>query len=283
VSQNPEDRDWVAERGDKWRAHLSHMEPTLKPVDEPLIQALRLDAPLRIAEVGCGGGATTLEILRRAPAGSTVSGFDISPSLVEAARAAARGRTPPGGSTIAFEVADMATAAPDRPYQRLASRFGIMFFADPPAAFANLARWLAPGGRFAFAAWGSPSENPWMTSVREVVARTIALPPADPEAPGPFRYADAGKLLALLERAGLNDLAVHDWRGALPIGGGLSPVEAARFALASFSSFGELLAQAGPAAFDEALRSLTALYSQRQRDGAIAMDAGVHLFTGARP
>ena len=178
----------------------------------------------------------------------------------------------------------MATAAaPEKPYDRLVSRFGIMFFDDPPAAFANLVRWLAPGGRFAFAVWGRPAENPWMTSVREVAAEVIDMPPPDPEAPGPFRYAEAGKLLTLLDRAGFGELDVRDWRGALPIGGGLPAAEAANFALASFSSFGELLAEAGDEALNDARQSLTARFSRHQQEGAVRMDACVRIFTGARP
>src|SRR5205823_7697307 len=144
----------------------------------------------------------------------------------------------------------------EKPYDRLVSRFGIMFFDDPPAAFGNLRRWLAPGGRFAFAVWGPASDNPWLTSVRDVVARIVELPKPDRDAPGPFRYADADTLLALLRRAGFSALDVRDWRGALPIGGALPPAEAADFALSSFSSFGELLAEAGAGALDEARRSL---------------------------
>jgi SAM-dependent methyltransferase len=186
----------------------------LTPVDEPLIRALRVAAPCRIADIGCGGGGTTVEILRRAPAGSVVHGFDLSPALIDLARSRKRSDE----RAIAFEIADMATAtAPEEPYDRLASRFGIMFFDDPLAAFANLARWLVLGGRFAFAVWGRSSRNPWMTSVRQVVAEIIDLPPPDPEAPGPFRYADADKLLTLLDRAGHGELDLRDWRGVLPI------------------------------------------------------------------
>src|SRR5688572_13507841 len=140
MSQNPTTSEWRTARGDRWAAHLSGMESTLAPIDAPLIDALELDAPFRIAEVGCGGGGTALEILRRAPAGSVVHGFDLSSKLVETARA----RVPAGERAIAFDVADMATAAPERAYPRLVSRFGIMFFDDPPAAFANLARWIEP-------------------------------------------------------------------------------------------------------------------------------------------
>jgi SAM-dependent methyltransferase len=256
------------------------MEAMLAPVDEPLIRALRLDAPCRIADVACGGGGTTLEILRRAPAGTVVHGFDISPALIELARRRAR----PDQEAIAFEIADMAiAAAPPTPYDRLVSRFGIMFFDDPPAAFANLFRWLAPGGRFAFAAWGRPADNPWMTSVRDATAEVVDVPPPDREAPGPFRYADADRLLTLLQGAGFVELEARDWRGALPIGGGLPPAEAATFALAAFASFGELLAERGAEALARVRQSLAATFSRHERDGAVRMDACVHIFTGAIP
>ena len=272
--------DWAAGRGEKWRAGLAGMEAMLAPVDEPLACALKLDAPLRIADIGCGGGGATLEILRRAPAGSVIHGFDLSPALIQLARS----RIPIDDRAISFETADMAAAAaPAQPYDRLVSRFGIMFFDDPVSAFANLIGWLAPGGRFAFAAWGRPAENPWMTSVRQVVAGIIDLPTPDPGAPGPFRYAEPGKLLTLLDRAGYVGLDVAGWCGKLPIGGGVPAAEAANFALASFSSFGELLAEAGDEALNRARHSLTALFSRHQQGGAVRMDASVHIFTGARP
>jgi len=278
MNANPGAFDWIAGRGDKWCAYLPGMESMLAPVDEPLIRALQLDAPLTVADIGCGGGGTAFEILRRAPAGSVVHGFDLSASLI----AAARRRTRPDDHAIAFDVADVATATPQEPYGRLVSRFGVMFFADPEAAFANLVRWLAPGGRFAFAVWGRQSENHWMTAVRDVVARVVDVPPTDPDAPGAFRYAQVDKLLGLLDRAGFAALDVRDWRGTLPIGGGLPAAAAAQFALASFSSFGELLATKGDDARDEAWRALTARFSRHQRDGAVALDACVRIVAGAR-
>jgi SAM-dependent methyltransferase len=279
MSENAAASDWAAARGEKWRSQLAGMEAMLKPVDEPLIRALNLDAPYRIADIACGGGGATLEILRRAPAGSLVHGFDISPELIESARHSAG----PDARSVAFHIANVATAAaPPVRYDRLVSRFGIMFFDDPPAAFASLVRWLAPGGRFAFAVWGRPAENPWMTIVRDATAEVIDLPTPDPEAPGPFRYADAMKLLGLLDQAGFSDIRVSDWRGALPIGGGLPAAEAAIFALASFASFGELLAEAGQEALNKARESLTARLSRHQHDGVVRLDACVRIITGAR-
>lgn len=280
MNQNPTGDDWETTRGDKWLAQMAGMEAMLTPVDEPLIAALQLDAPLRLAEIGCGGGATAREILRRAPQGTFVHGFDISPALIESAR----GRAPLDATAIAFDLADMGTATPPgAPYDRLYSRFGMLFFSDAQAAFSNLRNWLAPGGRFAFAAWGPMAENPWMSLTRDATAEVIDLPKADPDGPGGFRYADAGKFLSLLDQAGFGQIEVTDWRGSFSIGGRLPAAEAAKFALASFASFGELLAEAGDEAFADACQRLTARMAPHEQDGAVRLGACVHIVTGARP
>ena len=251
----------------------------LKPVDEPLIHALRLDAPYRIADIGCGGGGTTLEISRHAGVTSVVHGFDISEGLVEIARVRAREVT-----NIAFHAADMMIAPPPSElYDRLASRFGVMFFDEPGAAFSNLIEWLRPGGRFAFAVWGPASENPWTTLAREIVAEIVDLPAQDPDAPGPFRYGDASKLVSVLGRAGFADVEVNDWRGKLPIGGGLSAAAAADFALTAFASFHDLLSAAGGDAFRRASEKLTSKLATHEHDGIVQVAAYVHVVTGVRP
>jgi SAM-dependent methyltransferase len=277
-TERPRAIDWSGARGEKWRAELGGTEGMLAPVDEPLIDALDLERASRIADVGCGGGGTTLAISRRARAGSVVDGFDISPALVEAAR----GRVEPEDRAITFRVADVSTAPPpEAPYDRLVSRFGIMFFDEPLKAFSNLSRWLAPNGRFAFAAWARPRENPWFTTVKEVVAEVVELPPTDPEGPGPFRYSEAETLLSLLHDAGFVALEVRDFRAALPMGGGLPAADAARFALAAFSSFGDLLTEAGDGALQRARDLLTERFARHEKGGAVYLDAAVHLFTGA--
>ena len=272
--------DWAAARSDKWRRQLAGLEAMLAPIDEPLIEALTIAAPVRIADVGCGAGSTTMHVLRRAPAGSVAHGLDLSPALIEIARRRQGARD----ALAAFEVADMGTMPPPKaPYDRLISRLGVMFFTDPPAAFANLRRWLVPGGRFAFAVWGPIADNTWMTATRAAVAEAIDLAPVDPSAPGPFRYGDVSLLLSLLARAGFVDLTVTDWRQVLPIGDRLAAPEAARFALASFSSFAELLSDAGGGAPARALRALTARFEPYEQQGAVMMPARVHIVSGGRP
>lgn len=269
---------WAASRGERWRQHAVPMEATMAPVDAPLIRALRLDAPYRIADIGCGGGATTVGVFHAAPKGSVIHGFDIADTLVDMARQ----RLKPEES-IDFQVADMQSAPPPgEPYDRLVSRFGTMFFPDPPQAFANLQRWLKPGGRFAFAVWGATAENPWFTTVRKVLADLIELPAPVADAPGPFRYADADRLLALLGQAGFSDLGVEDWKGLMPLGGGLPAAPAATFALSAFSNFQELLQQAGPTKFAEAEKVLTEKYLTFADIGSIKVEACVHIVTGSR-
>ncbi|MGE3507473.1 MAG: class I SAM-dependent methyltransferase [Vicinamibacterales bacterium] len=268
--------DWAAARSDKWRRQLAGLEAMLAPIDQPLIEALALTGPVRIADIGCGGGATTMAVLRRAPAGSVAHGFDLSPALIEAAR-----RRHGAHDAVAFEVADMGTMPPpELAYDRLVSRLGVMFFTDPTAAFANLRRWLVPGGRFAFAVWGPVDDNAWMTATRAAVADAIDLAPMDLRVPGPFRYGDVGLLVSLLVRGGFADVTVTDWREALPIGDRLPASDAAQFALASFSSFAELLSGAGAEAPLRAHRALTARFTAYEQERAVLMPARVHIVTG---
>lgn len=280
LTQNPSASDWMATRGEKWRANMLGMEAMLAPIDAPLLAALALDAPYRIADIGCGGGATALQILRHAAAGSEVMGFDISAPMIEAARA----RIPAGERALRFEVADMSSAAPPgERFQRVSSRFGVMFFADAAAAFANLRAWLVPGGRLAFAVWGHPQENRWLHTVREVVSAHVPLPAADPDAPGAFRYAEVEKLLGLLRAAGFVEVHAHEWCGEVQVGGRAAASEAAQFALTAFSSFAELLAAAGPEAQQRAHAELTARFVPRWRAGAVWMPARVNIVTALRP
>ena len=279
MSSHPAVSDWATSRGEKWRDNITGMEVMLKPIDAPLIEALCLDAPYRIADVACGGSGTTIEIYRNAPEGSSVFGFDISQALVESSRK----RAIATDCDIAFDVADIGkTGAPEQPFQRLISRFGIMFFDNPSAAFVNLSKWLAPGGRFAFAVWGRATENPWMTNINQAVSTVVDIPLAAPEGPGAFRYGDRTTLLGLLEQSGFADVEIAEWHGKLTMGDARSAADAASFAINSFSSFAEWLNEAGGTAFSDAQKDLTGRFSQSEQDGVVMLDACVLIFSGRR-
>lgn len=270
--------DWSSERGEAWRQSMGPLEAMLAPVNAPLIEALDLHAPVRIADIGCGGGETSIAIARSAYPGSLVDGFDISPALIDAARS----KEAYGDVPIHFHVQDAGEALDEEAqFDRLTSRFGVMFFPEAERAFANLVGWLKPGGRFAFAVWGPPMDNPWMSSIRSVLSDHIVLPTPEPGAPGPFRYQDAEAFGSLLAQAGFADVQSVSWKSQLSLGGGMSALAAADFALSAFS-IGRELNKSDQITAQAARADLASLFAANETDGHVRMDAHVHIVTGGR-
>jgi SAM-dependent methyltransferase len=148
-----------------------------------------------------------------------VLGVDVSQPMLARARERAAAA---GLAQVEFLEADAQTAALDPgAFDLLFSRFGVMFFADPAAAFANLRRALRPGARVAFLCWQRLAENPWIMVPLAALAKHVELPPPPaPDAPGPFAFADAQRVQRLLERGGLADVAFEDLRLPFLLGGG---------------------------------------------------------------
>ena len=276
-SQDSEARyDWAGTRGKNWLQHVTGFEGMFEPLNVPLLDALALDQSARIAEVGSGGGALTRKVARLAPDGSQVDGFDISDSLVEYSNGCA------GDSGAVFRVADMATARPPaEPYDKLLSRLGVMFFKDDVAAFQNLRSWLRPGGRFAFAVWGPIEGNAWSTHPDETVEQFVELPQQEEGGPGPDRYADAERFTALLTRCGFVDVQVDEWRGDLPVGGGLDALGAARFVLSAFASLSKALDEQGEDARAKAEAILAARWQPFEQSGQVLLPSLVNIVQGA--
>ena len=162
-------------------------------------------------DIGCGCGDTTLELARRVGAGGSVLGADISAPMLDVAR---RRAGEAGLAQASFVQADAQAHAFAADVDAVFSRFGVMFFADPAAAFANIRRALKPGGRLAFVCWRPLPENPWMTVPFAAAAPLLpaAPPPPDPFAPGPFAFADPVRVRGILVEAGFADIAIdpHD-------------------------------------------------------------------------
>jgi SAM-dependent methyltransferase len=171
----------------------------------------------RVLDIGCGAGASSLALAARVGAGGQVLGVDISEPLIERARALARQDAP-----VLFQVADASSAElPEGTFDILFSRFGVMFFDDPTAAFAHMRRALRPGGRVAFVCWRGAAENDWlrlpMGALKGIVPPS-ALP--DPEAPGPFSFGDRARVARILTAAGFTDIAIAPFDASVPFGEG---------------------------------------------------------------
>ena len=198
---------WNGDEGAHWLAHEERYERMLRPFIRHLLDRAAISSADRILDIGCGCGATT-----RAAAGvardGEVLGVDLSAAMLE--RAAQRARAV-ALTNVGFDIAD----AQVHPFAASAfdvavSRCGVMFFDDPVAAFANVARALRPGGRLTFVCWQGPLDNEWITVPGLAAAPYVTLPdPGDPGAPGPFSLADPARLRDVLGAAGLDAVEIR--------------------------------------------------------------------------
>ncbi|WP_337188688.1 methyltransferase domain-containing protein [Phenylobacterium sp.] len=200
---------WNEQAGPTWAAMQSPMDRQLEPLGRRVMAALALQPGERILDVGCGAGATTLALADAVAPGGSVLGVDISTPLLDVARGRSAGRP-----EVAFLQADAQTHPLEAAgFDAVFSRFGVMFFADPPRAFANLRRALRPGGRLGFVCWRAPAENPAFTLPMASVQHLLPPPqPPEPGAPGPFAFADPQRVRSILDSAGFADAAIapHD-------------------------------------------------------------------------
>lgn len=268
--------DWAGDMGERWLSNLSGFEGSIALIGAALIDHAGYAGGERVLDLGCGGGATTLEIAKRVgPAGEAV-GLDISPALVDFAN---RRAGEAGLSNARFVCADAATAQlAEAPFDRLFSRFGSMFFAEPVAAFANIRAMLKPDARIDLAVWASPAENPWMTGAMGAVRGHVELPAPVPRAPGPFAFEEPHYLTEVLQSAGYADVRVTPHSCLLPVGGpGKTPEEAARF-VTSAMAFGQVLQDHPAEVRDAAMRDILALFESHHVPGSgVTMAAKVWL------
>jgi len=209
---------WNQTAGPKWVALEEVLDAQIRGLGEPAMDGIGIRHGERVLDVGCGTGQTSLELARRVGPDGRVTGLDISAPMLGRARDRARAA---GASNVAFVAADVQTHRFEPSSADVAfSRFGIMFFADPAAAFTNLHGALRPGGRLGFVCWQALPDNPWMAVPVMAAAQHITIPiPASLDAPGPFAFANAKRVRAILERAGFGDVEFTDQRATLTVGG----------------------------------------------------------------
>jgi len=209
--------DWNGQSGEYWAANQARLDAMFAVFGQAAIEAAAPATGERVLDVGCGAGASSLALAARVGAGGHVLGVDISEPLIGRARALAPQDTP-----AQFQVADASsTELPEGAFDILFSRFGVMFFDDPTAAFANMHRALKPGGRVAFVCWRGVAENDWvrlpMGAIKGIVPPTA---PHNPEAPGPFSFGDRGRVTRILTEAGFTDIAIAPFDASIPFGEG---------------------------------------------------------------
>src|SRR5690349_15372155 len=189
---------WNGPAGQRWADRQAAQDVLLKPVADLVVDRAGFKPGERVIDVGCGSGATTIAFAREVAPSGHVLGVDISGPMLERARQSA-----PKDLPIDFALAD-ATVYPFEPasFDVLASRFGVMFFADPVLSFANMRKALKPSGRLAFACWREPRENPFfMAPLQAAYKHVPKLPQQGPEDPGPFAFASEARVRRILGEA----------------------------------------------------------------------------------
>jgi SAM-dependent methyltransferase len=197
---------WNGPNGQRWTDRQAEQDILLAPVSKALIDRAAAKPGDRILDVGCGCGSTSIALAERVAPSGFVLGIDISGPMLARARELA-----PKGAPVDFVLAD-ATVYPFDPgsFDLLVSRFGVMFFAEPAASFANLRRALRPSGRVAFACWREPRENPWMMAPLQAIYQHVPkLPPQGPEDPGPFAFASEERVHRILGEAGYKGIEME--------------------------------------------------------------------------
>lgn len=194
---------WNGSAGQAWVENQTLLDTMFQPIADLLLDTLADTPDAAVLDVGCGAGATTVDIARRVAPHGRCTGIDVSAPMITAARA----RAAQHGASADFVCADAQghDFGPAR-FDLVVSRFGVMFFDDPVAAFAGLRRATRSKGRLRFIAWRTPAENPFHT-VAEHAARPLLpqLPQRRPNEPGQFGFADREHVARILEQAG--------WRG----------------------------------------------------------------------
>jgi len=236
---------WTETAGPKWVRYEALLDRQLGPLGLAAMEHARIAPGERVLDVGCGCGDSAVTLGRRVGPSGSVLGVDISPVMLERARQRAADLT-----HVRFAHADAQTHAFERgTFDVLFSRFGVMFFADPTAAFANLRTALRPGGRLGFVCWQSLPQNAWIAVPLMAAAQHITLPaPPAPGVPGPFSLADAGRIRAILDGAGFADVSCASDERSLVVGGGGSLDDAVDFLLEGIGPTSAALREAGPAA-----------------------------------
>lgn len=197
---------WNGSSGDAWIAAQAVLDDLFRPVEALLADTAASSGATNVLDVGCGTGATTIALARRLGPSATCTGVDVSAPMIDLAPARAAREEPPPR----FVCADAGTH-PFEPaaFDLLTSRFGVMFFGDPVAAFANLRRATTPGGALRAVVWRGPDDNPFMTTAARAAADVLpegARPQSPPPGgPGQFAFADPDRVHAILAGAGWRD------------------------------------------------------------------------------
>ena len=200
-AENQEQIDyWNDRAGATWAELQERLDALLAPLSMAGLSAANVRRGERVLDVGCGCGDTSIALKQM---GANVLGVDVSQPMLDQARQR--------DGSVDYLLGDAAETEFAAEFDLVFSRFGVMFFSDPFAAFKNIRQALKPGGRMLFVCWQPPTLNPWMAIAGRAIAPflPVAEEPANPRAPGPFAFADRGYVTKILSSGGFSEIHIE--------------------------------------------------------------------------
>jgi len=232
---------WNGSTGDRSVALQDRLDAVFAGITATLIGRAALLPGEHVLDVGCGCGETVLRLAAKVGPAGAVLGVDVSKPMLDLA---ARRVAAAGMGTAALEAAGMANVElvladasahrfEDGRFDLVFSRLGVMFFDDPVGAFANIRTSVKPGGRLAFFCWRAMTDNPWFRvpyAAAQPHLQPQPQPPADPDAPGTFAFADPDRVRTILSNAGFSSIDIQRHDPPMRLGGPNQARLAAEFA-----------------------------------------------------
>ncbi len=263
---------WNGSGGRHWTDRQAVQDSLLAPASQRLIAAADVTAGERVIDIGCGCGATTLEIAAITGETGRALGLDVSEPMIRRARERAAQENSPAKFLVAdATVHDFSTERADL----MTSRFGVMFFADPALAFANMRRGLKPGGRLVFVCWRETRLNPWLiVPLKAAMRHAPRLPEVGPEDPGPFSFADEARVRRILAAAGFVDVALAPENLELDVAVGLG-LDGAVVSALEIGPASRVLDDQPEAVRAAAAAEIRAALAPHQRGASVVLDAAI--------
>ena len=270
---------WSGAGGDVWVNKQKEMDIMLNPLGQRAIEKLTLSSSETILDIGCGCGATTLEIAKDIPKGK-ITGVDISEPMLDRAREDALKMSL---SNTDFVVKDVQTDEIDNNHFDIAfSRFGVMFFEDPHEAFKNINKALKKGGQLSFVCWQQASLNPWQSLSIEVIRGFLDLPAPPPKGPGPFAFEDKSYVQDILESSNFQEIEIMGNEEQIIMFSGKSLKEACEDYLTINPIVTEMLKNSANELKEEILEALMTKFSDFHKEEGLVFPSATWIVTAKK-
>lgn len=269
---------WSGSGGDVWVDKQSEMDIMLNPLGTRAINKLDLSGVTKIIDIGCGCGATTLEIAQQLESGEII-GVDISEPMLDRATQNASDQSL---SNASFQVLDVQVDDMPSDYEIAFSRFGVMFFEDPYQAFSNINNSLKENGQLCFVCWQNSSLNPWQSLSLQVIKEFLDLPSPPPKSPGPFAFEDKNYIKDILDRSNFKDIEIHDNQEDIVMFSGKSIEEACEDYLTINPVVTEMLKNSKEELKDEILQALILKFSEFHNGDGLLFPSATWIVTARK-